>query len=226
MKARKMVVALALGSATALVTPTLAQGAQSDAREAMQTNQKIDKRTHLRDEMRKLWEDHVTWTRLYIVSAVANLPDKDATTKRLLRNQQDLGDAIKPYFGNEAGTKLTGLLKDHILLAAQLVDAAKAKDDVKVSAAKQKWYANADGIAAFLGKANPDSWPTSATRAMMYHHLDLTLEEATAQIQGRFQDSVAAYDKVVEQALMMADTLSSGITQRFPADFSERQSRR
>ena len=78
--------------------------------------------------MRKLWEDHVTWTRLYLISAAAGLPDKDATSGRLLRNQVDIGDAIKPYFGAEAADKLAALLKDHILGAVDLVVAAKAGD--------------------------------------------------------------------------------------------------
>src|SRR5678815_2469589 len=71
----------------------------------------------LRNDMRKLWEDHITWTRLYIVSAAANLPNKDATAQRLLQNQTDIGNAIKPFYGDAAGVKLTGLLKDHILIA-------------------------------------------------------------------------------------------------------------
>ena len=79
----------------------------------------------LRRDMRKLWEDHITWTRLYIVSAIADLPDKDATAKRLLQNQTDLGNAVKSFYGDAAGDKLTALLKDHILIAVDIIDARK-----------------------------------------------------------------------------------------------------
>jgi hypothetical protein len=92
-------------------------------------------RSDFRNAMRKLWEDHITWTRLYIVSATADLPDKDATTQRLLQNQTDIGNAIKPFYGDAAGTKLTALLKDHILIAADLVAAAKVGDTAKKDAA-------------------------------------------------------------------------------------------
>jgi hypothetical protein len=46
------------------------------------------------DDMRKLWEDHITWTRLAIVSFAAGVPDFDATAARLLRNQDDIGNAV------------------------------------------------------------------------------------------------------------------------------------
>jgi len=55
----------------------------------------LDKQFAFRSAMRKLWEDHITWTRLYIVSVTADLADKDATAQRLLRNQADIGSAIK-----------------------------------------------------------------------------------------------------------------------------------
>src|SRR6185369_13013956 len=65
------------------------------------------KEAALHDAMRRLWEDHITWTRLFVVSAIGDLPDKGATTDRLLQNQVDIGNAIKPYYGDAAGEKLT-----------------------------------------------------------------------------------------------------------------------
>jgi hypothetical protein len=110
-------------------------------------------RAAFHDAMRKLWEDHITWTRVFVLSALADLPDKQATTDRLLANQVDIGNAIKPYYGDAAGEKLTSLLKTHITTAAELVSAAKAKDNAKVDDAKKRWYANADEIAVFLSTA-------------------------------------------------------------------------
>src|SRR6266516_773948 len=91
------------------------------------------------DAMRKLWEDHVTWTRLFIVSAAGNLPDKDATTQRLLQNQADIGDAVAEFYGRDAANKLTALLKDPILIAAHIVTAARAGDNAKVASENKRW---------------------------------------------------------------------------------------
>ena len=172
------------------------------------------------DAMRKLWEDHVTWTRLYIVSAVAGLPDVPAAAERLLRNQSDIGDAIKPFYGATAGDHLTSLLKPHILIAAEVLTAAKAGAAAAVKAASARWYANADEIADFLSGANPGNWPRETLRSEMRHHLDVTLQEAQARIRGDWAADIAAYDMVHQHILGMADVLSDGIIAQFPAKFA------
>ena len=175
------------------------------------------------DQMRKLWEDHITWTRMFIVSAATesgNLPDLAPTVDRLLANQVDLGNAIKPFYGDAAGNHLTALLREHILTAAGIVSAAKSGDDSAVATAKDAWYANADEIAAFLSAANPREWPLDEMRSMMRSHLDLTLAEAVARLQARYADDIAAYESVHAEILEMADMLSSGIVAQFPSRFT------
>jgi len=173
----------------------------------------------LYDSMDKLWEDHVAWTRLFIVSAVAGLPDKDDTTARLMQNQVDIGNSIRPYYGDAAGDQLTTLLKEHIGIAAELVAASKGRDSTTAADAKTRWFANADQIAIFLGKANP-SWSETDVRKMMYDHLNLTLDEATARIGGDYRADIVAYDRIHSQILSMADMLASGIVSQFPEKFS------
>ncbi len=92
-------------------------------------------RVGFREQMRELWEDHVAWTRLYIVSAAADLPDLDLTAQRLLRNQTDIGDAVRPLYRDAAGDELTTLLEEHITGAAALLAAAKSGDETAVAVA-------------------------------------------------------------------------------------------
>jgi len=171
-------------------------------------------------EMRKLWTDHVTWTRLFLVSAIAGLPDLDAATNRLLQNQDDIGSAISTYYGADAGAQLSSLLREHILIAADLVTAAKAGNSTEVAVQHDRWYANADEIAAFLAGANP-AWPEATLRQMMHTHLDQTLAEATARLQGDWNADVAEYDHIVDHILEMADTLADGIVEQFPKRFTK-----
>jgi hypothetical protein len=171
------------------------------------------------DAMRKLWEDHVTWTRLAIVTFAADYEGFDATAARLLQNQVDIGDAIKPFYGDAAGAQLTALLHDHITIAVEILQAAKAGDTVAFDEAKDRWYVNAKDIADFLSAANPEFWSKQMMRADMKTHLDQTLAEAADELAGEYEQSVADYEEAHLHILAMADVLSSGIIGQFPSRF-------
>jgi hypothetical protein len=171
------------------------------------------------DAMRKLWEDHVTWTRLAIVTFAAGYDGFAATAERLLQNQVDIGDAIKPFYGDAAGEQLTALLKDHIAIAVEILQAAKAGDTDAVEDAITRWYENANDIADFLSAANPKFWPNDMMRAAMKTHLDQTLAEATHELNRDFAASVGDYEEAHLHILAMADVLSSGIIGQFPKRF-------
>ena len=172
-----------------------------------------------RSSMDRLWEDHITWTRMVIVDFAAGLPDLKTAEARLLRNQADIGNAIKPYYGAAAGKELTRLLRTHILEAVPVLVAAKAGDQAKLTQALAAWYANADQIARFLSSANPHSWPLPMMRTMMRQHLALTTNEAVARLQGKWTADVRAYDQVHAEILGMSHMLSNGIIRQFPSRF-------
>jgi hypothetical protein len=173
----------------------------------------------LREDMRKLWEDHITWTRLAIISLESGTADTDATVGRLLQNQTDIGNAVKPFYGDAAGNELTNQLRAHILIAADVIAAAKAGDSAKLADAQARWIANADQIATVLHSVNPRFWPLDVLKAEMHMHLDLTTQEAVARLHGNWTADVAAYDKVHEHILHMSDLLSEGIVKQFPKRF-------
>jgi hypothetical protein len=173
----------------------------------------------LRQDMRKLWSDHVFWTRDYAAAAIANQPDQDAAAKRLLKNQEDIGNAMAQYYGREAGDKVTALLKDHILIAIDLIKAAKNHDDNKFSEADRRWDRNGEDIATFLSSANP-FWSKAALTDMMRMHLSTTKNEVTARLNKDWEGDVRAFDAVYDHILKMSDALSDGIIKQFPERFS------
>ena len=172
-----------------------------------------------RNDMRRLWEDHIVWTRLAIVSLTTDAPDTEATVGRLLRNQDEIGAAIAPFYGAAAGDELARLLRDHIVIAAELVAAARAGDAEAVADAQARWGANADEIAAFLAAANPRAWDQAVLRASLEEHLRLTTDEALARLAGDWEADVAAYDAIHAHILGFADVLSTGIVRQFPGRF-------
>jgi len=171
------------------------------------------------DQMRKLWEDHVTWTRLAIVTFADGSAGFDATAARLLQNQTDIGNAIKPFYGQAAGNQLTALLHEHITIAVEILQAAKAGDSAALADAEARWYANAEDIADFLSAANPRFVPRATIRAAMKTHLDQTLAEAVTELGADYPTSVADYEAIHLHILDMADLLSSGIMRQFPRRF-------
>ena len=214
---RRLVLAAAVAGASAAVA-LLATASHSEA--AMSEHQSPSpKAAAFTRAMDKLWEDHITWTRMVIVDFAAGLPDLKQAEARLLRNQADIGNAIKPYYGAAAGNRLTKLLRTHILEAVPVLTYAKDGKQASLQKALRAWYANAHQIAVFLSKANPQAWHLSEMNKMMKRHLALTTAEGVARIQGHWKADIAAYDKVHLEILQMSQMLSSGIISQFPDRF-------
>lgn len=174
----------------------------------------------LRMTMRKLWEEHIVYTRNYLISGLAGLEDLGKVAERLLRNQDDIGNAVKPFYGDDAGKKLSSLLRDHILIAADIVSAAKANNGEAVSNGEKRWHENADEIATFLSSANPN-WPKGILTDMLYKHLDFTTAEVVSRMKKDWAADLEAYDKGHDHMIMFADALTDGITKQFPNKFSK-----
>jgi len=172
----------------------------------------------LKENMRKLWTDHVLWTRNVIFCLVDDLPGTDQEVKRLLQNEDDLGNIFKPYYGEEEGKRFTELLYPHITIAAEVIKAAKAGNTIAFEEANKKWHLNSDEIAEFLNKANP-KWKLTEMKTMMSYHLQLTIDEAEQRIKKHYDADVRAFDKIDNEILKMADMLADGIIQQFPEKF-------
>jgi len=93
-----------------------------------------------RNDMRSLWEEHVAWTRMAIISLVFNLPDINEVLSRLLKNADDMGDMIRRLYGDEVATTYSQLIKDHLIIAADLVNAAIAEDTVATQEAEKNGF--------------------------------------------------------------------------------------
>jgi hypothetical protein len=193
----------------------------SGSHQATAADRHMVTRTELafRNGMRQLWEDHIVWTRLAIISLTTDAPDTEATVGRLLQNQTDIGNAVKPFYGEAAGDKLTAELRRHILIAADLIAAARSGDEARLADEQARWEENADDIAAVLNSVNPRHFDLGTLKAEMRTHLRLTTEEAVARLQGNWAADVDAYDEIHGHILHLADYLSDGIVKQFPKRF-------
>ncbi len=170
----------------------------------------------LNTNMRHLWVEHVMWTRNVILCLVDELPGTDQAVKRLLQNQIDLGNALKPYYGEKAGSNLTELLTSHITISIEVVKAAKAGNKELLVTVNKSWHLNADEITMFFANANPN-WKFEDIKIMMDEHLKLTTNEAMQRINKDYESDVIAFDKVHAEILKMSDMLAEGISKQFPS---------
>ena len=157
--------------------------------------------------------------KLVIVAILDKSSVTDASLQRLLANQVDIGNAIKPYYGEAGGKALTDLLTEHIVVAGQLLVAARDGNTVGFNEAKLKWYKNGVNMAIFLNSANPENWGLDHMKMHMNDHLDFTLAEAVAHLQGNYSAEIDAYDSVYKQLMGMSDVIADGIVKQFPDKF-------
>lgn len=201
---------LSLVGLTLLATPFNVYGAETKKPTILPPSLKM--------QQRQLWGDHVSWTRSFIISDLASLDDKEPVLKRLLKNQDDIGNSIKPYYGEEAGNALAKLLRGHIEIAGQVVEAAKNDNKDDLEKYNKLWHENADAIAKLLSDANPN-WPNAAVKDILYKHLQFITDQVNSRIKKDWDADIAAYDKGEDHMLMFADIVSDGIMKQFPQKF-------
>jgi len=172
----------------------------------------------LRNTLRQLWEEHVFWTRMVIISAAMDLPDLNLVVARLLRNATDMAAALKPLYGEVNAAKFGNLIREHLNITLQLVKAAKENNTQAVQNFEKQWYANADQIAYFLNAINPHILKEEF-KNMLYTHLAMTKEEAVSRLTHNYLNDIALFDKIENQAIMMADMMANGIVKQFPNIF-------
>lgn len=169
-------------------------------------------------EQRKLWIEHVLWTRNFIISDISSLEDKSTVLERLLKNQDDIGNSIKPYYGEKAGNKLASLLREHISIAGQVVNAAKTNNKADFEKYNELWYKNVDEISDFLSSINPN-YSNKNLKDLFHKHLQMITDEVVARLKKDWKGNVEAFDKGENHIIKLADAISDGIIRQFPNKF-------
>jgi hypothetical protein len=196
-----------------------AEGNKKDQRQSpTQTRPLSQKAVQLRVDMRHLWNEHAFWTEKFVVSSLAGLEDQEQVLTRLLKNQDDLGNAIKPFYGEEAGNKLGQLLREHIQIAGNVVAAAKSGNQADFKRYNAEWFKNADDITNLLTAANPN-YNKKELNDMMYMHLKLIADGVAAKLNKDWNANITALDKNQEHLMHMSDFLAEGIIKQFPNKF-------
>lgn len=171
--------------------------------------------------LRELWQYQVTWTRSYIVSVVSDLDDVAVVEDKLVKNQEKIGNAVKPYYGGMAGNRLAMLLREHIVIATEIIKASKNGSAEELEKAKKKGQDNADEIAALLKRAENPLWDKQTLKDVFYKHLEYVAMQADLRLKKDWPAEIKAYDDGLKHVLLLADLLAEGIVKQFPDKFKE-----
>jgi hypothetical protein len=123
-----------------------------------------------------------------ILAILDGLAGASAYTDRLLQNAQDMADALRPFYGEDTD-ELGNLIRDHLVIAAQILQAIH--DGRPTEDLIAQWYANADQIAAKMDEMNPRFWPFAEAQRMWREHVDATVAEVLAHHNGNYTAEVA-----------------------------------
>lgn len=171
-----------------------------------------------RSIMRLLWQEHVSWSRMVMVSLAYDLPDADAVIGRLLQNPVEMGNMLRPLYGDYIANQYTGLITEHLELAAELIKAVLAGDQEGAAAIEKSWYANGDQIIEFLTSINP-YLSKEEFKEMFDTHLELTKKEALAVINQDFDQDIVTFDNIAMEAIDMADMISDAVVRQYAGFF-------
>lgn len=176
-------------------------------------SEREDSILRLNEDMRLAWLNHVYWTRMYLMSAVADNADQQAVEERLLETADEITDVFARYLPIATTRQLRNLLTEHIEIGGQIIQALKAKNMTDYDALVQEWYRNANQMAALFANYNP-YFESRETRNMLLNHLDLTREEIEHQVNGEYEQSIDVFRDVEQQALALADYFARGLLAR------------
>lgn len=171
-------------------------------------------------EVSKLWSEHGWYTRNYVVSGLAKLEDTTALNARLLKNQEDIGATLSPYYGEDRAMEFVELLKAHIVKAAEIVGlAANAQSTM---AANAEWMKNGDAIVAWMETVNPVDWAKGIVQPIWNNHMKLVGDQITARVAKEWIADIKACDDNYTTILNMSDVFARGIIHQNMNNFSYR----
>ena len=171
------------------------------------------------DAERDLWVGHIFWVR-EVARALANKDSKaaDLAEQQVVANAKQLGGAIEPFYGKAASDQLFKLLAGHYTAIKAHATATVAGDAAAAKTALGQLTSNANEIAAFLSKANPN-WPEATLKSLLAahggHHVQQNQQFAAHDLAAEAR----TWEAMKTHVYTIADALAGGIAKQFPDKF-------
>lgn len=157
-----------------------------------------------KDATRYAWEEHLWWTRNAMISIMNKLGDVQAVVARLMKNQEDIGNLLRPYYAEQEVDTLVNLLKQHVTIAGNIFT------EPTNLTYQQSWQINGDEIVYQLARMNPNCWITTSMAPLWKGHMEATINEAVSRTTGDWEADISYANMNHDHIVEWADRLSTG----------------
>lgn len=166
----------------------------------------------MKNQMRLDWQNHIISVKFYLTAFFENLASQNAWKRAVGQNMDQILSVFEKRFPADTMRRLRGLMEQHL----QLTDAvaAELKRDVTYSGEiMEKWYKNAEEIAALFARQNP-TYGEEELRKLFYNHLDLERQQMEAYLDGDYETDIRLFMESEQHMIELADYLSAGLLAR------------
>jgi hypothetical protein len=169
--------------------------------------------------LRDLWLGHVFWVRNV---ALATLTHHDvagkAAEQQVVLNAQAIAAAIEPFYGVAAKDQLFKLLAGHYGAVKSYLAATAADDKKGQQTATQALTTNAEEIAVFLSKANPNL-PKDAVNGLLLAHGGHHIQQIQELKAGNYEAEAKTWEEMKQHMYQIADAMTDALAKQFAKRF-------
>lgn len=163
--------------------------------------------------MRKLWNDHIVWTRQYMISEMNNLPDKEAVLTRLRANARSISEEMSELHPSVDEQTMVSMLDSTVLFVTKLIfETNVGGTRTGAYETKEVLMKLMDRMALYLNSVN-EGWKLPEMKMLLQGYLNETHNEILARKNQIWDADIAAYDRLNNHVLKIADAFASGTIQ-------------
>lgn len=175
----------------------------------------INKFNAINQRLRKLWSDHVYWTREAIIGNFNFNSEININNiiERLYNNQTDLGNLFSEFYGTKIGNAVKNLFDEHINIIAKLISTIKnpindeselIEKSKKIEEIAEMAINNSTDIAINLNKINKKFGTKHYLSKQLKKHVELVFDQI------KNPNDLSIFDRSFDHILKMADQMTNG----------------
>jgi hypothetical protein len=165
--------------------------------------------------LRDLWTGHIFWVRNV---ALATFNKNDAAAKaaedQVVSNARSIAVAIEPFYGADAKDALFKLLAGHYGAVKDYLVATVADNASGQSKATEALTSNAEAIAAFLSKANPNL-PKDTVNGLLLAHGSHHIQQIEELRDRKYAAEAKTWEEMKTHMYVIADAMADALAKQF-----------